>query len=78
MPARLVLGNAEGWEPWLAAAVVLGTAVLFVLLGARLYEGSVLHTASRLKALQAWRAGRAGRSVRTAASVPPAAPVAGP
>ncbi|MCU1431617.1 MAG: transporter permease [Actinotalea sp.] len=78
MPARLVLGSAEGWEPWLAAAVVLGTAVLFVLLGARLYEGSVLHTASRLKALQAWRAGRAGRSVRTAGSVPPAAPVAGP
>ena len=55
MPARVVLGNAEQWEPPLAAAIVLVTAVLFVLLGARLYEGSVLHTSSRLKALQAWR-----------------------
>jgi len=55
MPARVVLGNAAPWEPVVAALVVLVTAVLFVLLGARLYEGSVLHTTSRLKALQAWK-----------------------
>ncbi len=55
MPARVVLGNAAPWEPYVAAAVVLATAVLFVLLGARLYQGSVLHTSSRLKASQAWR-----------------------
>lgn len=58
MPARVVLGNAAPWEPWLAAGIVAGTAVLFVLLGARLYEGSVLHTSSRLKAVQAWRSAR--------------------
>ena len=58
MPARVVLGNAEAWEPWLAAGVVLLTAVAFVLLGARLYEGSVLHTSSRIKATQAWKATR--------------------
>ena len=55
MPARVVLGNAADWEPWLAAGVVLGTALLFLLLGARLYEGSVLHTSSRLKASTVWR-----------------------
>jgi len=55
MPARVVLGNAAAWEPVVAALGVLVTAVLFVLLGARLYEGSVLHTTSRLKAVQAWR-----------------------
>ncbi|MBX9244802.1 ABC transporter permease [Actinotalea ferrariae] len=58
MPARVVLGNAQPWEPWLAAAVVLATALLFVALGARLYRGSVLHTSSRLRAVQAWRADR--------------------
>ena len=58
MPARVVLGNAEVWEPWVAAGVVLATAVAFVLLGARLYEGSVLHTSDRMKAVQAWRSAR--------------------
>lgn len=55
MPVRVVLGNAAPWEPFAAAAVVLVTAVLFVVLGARLYERSVLHTSGRLKAVQAWR-----------------------
>ncbi|MDO8105922.1 ABC transporter permease [Isoptericola sp. b441] len=58
MPARVVLGNAAAWEPVVSASVVLLTGVVFVLVGARLYEGSLLHTSSRLKAMQAWRAGR--------------------
>lgn len=58
MPARVVLGNAAPWEPVVSALVVLATGVAFVLIGARLYEGSLLHTSSRLKALQAWRAQR--------------------
>ena len=58
MPARVVLGTVEVWEPYVAAAVVLVTALLFVGLGARLYEGSVLHTSNRLKAVQAWRSAR--------------------
>lgn len=59
MPARVVLGHTEPWEPVLSAVIVLLTAVVFVVLGARLYEGSVLHTSHRLKAVQAWRAARA-------------------
>lgn len=55
MPARIVLGTAEAWEPAVAAVVVLLTSAVFVWLGARLYAGSVLHTSGRLKAAQAWR-----------------------
>lgn len=55
MPARIVLGTAEAWEPAVAAVVVLATSAVFVWLGARLYAGSVLHTSGRLKAAQAWR-----------------------
>ena len=61
MPARVVLGNAEVWEPFVSAGIVLGTAVVFVVIGARLYEGSVLHTQSRLHARQAWQAWRTER-----------------
>ncbi len=61
MPARVVLGNAEAWEPIVSAGIVLATAVLFVVLGARLYEGSVLHTRARLHAREAWRAWRGQR-----------------
>lgn len=55
MPARVVLGTTEAWEPVVAAVVVLLTAAAFVWVGARLYAGSVLHTSGRLKAAQAWR-----------------------
>jgi ABC-2 type transport system permease protein len=58
MPVRVVLGNAAQWEPIISALIVLATAVVFVLIGARLYEGSLLHTASRVKASQAWRGAR--------------------
>ena len=55
MPARVLQGTVEPWEPYVAALVVLVTAVLFVLLGARLYANSVMHTSGRLRAVQAWR-----------------------
>ena len=58
MPERVMLGNAATWEPVVAAAIVGVTAVVFVLLGSRLYEGSVLHTSSKLRIGQAWRRAR--------------------
>lgn len=58
MPARVVLGNAAPWEPILSAFIVLATGVVFVLIGARMYEGSLLHTSARIKAVQAWRSAR--------------------
>jgi ABC-2 type transport system permease protein len=58
MPARVVLGTAAAWEPPVAAVIVLATAVAFVLVGARLYERSLLHTSARLRAREAWKAER--------------------
>jgi len=55
MPARVINGTAQVWEPWVAAGIVLATAALFVALGARLYEGSVLRTSNRTGLIQAWR-----------------------
>jgi len=55
MPARIVHGAVEPWEPVVAAVLVLVTAAVLVVLGARLYAGSVLHTSGRMKAAQAWR-----------------------
>jgi ABC-2 type transport system permease protein len=60
MPARVINGTAAAWEPWVAAGIVLATAALFVVLGARLYEGSVLHTSNRMHLVQAWRSARGG------------------
>jgi ABC-2 type transport system permease protein len=60
MPARVINGTAASWEPWVAAGIVLATAALFVVLGARLYEGSVLHTSNRTRLVQAWRSARGG------------------
>jgi len=60
MPARVINGTAAAWEPWVAAGIVLGTAALFVILGARLYEGSVLHTSNRMRLVQAWRSAPGG------------------
>lgn len=58
MPARVVLGTAQPWEPFVAAVLVLATGALFVALGARVYRGAVLHTSGRLHAREAWRGTR--------------------
>jgi len=58
MPARVATGDAAAWEPWVALALVVLTAVVLVVVGARLYAGSVLNTAKRMPVTAAWRAGR--------------------
>ncbi len=55
MPARVLLGTAEPWEPYVSALLVAVTAVVLVRVSARLYARSVLHTAGRLRVVQAWR-----------------------
>lgn len=55
MPARVLLGTAEPWEPYVSAVLVALTAVLLVRVSARLYARSVLHTSGRLRVAQAWR-----------------------
>ena len=54
MPIRLFLNQAAWWEPLLTLVVLVASAVLFVLLGARLYEGSLLRTNGRIKLATAW------------------------
>ncbi|WP_062527163.1 ABC transporter permease [Demequina rhizosphaerae] len=57
MPARVATGDAAAWEPWVAMAVVAATAVVLVVVGARLYAGSVLNTSARTRIGGAWAAG---------------------
>jgi ABC-2 type transport system permease protein len=55
MPRRLLAGNAAWWEASISAGVLLATAFAFIVIGARLYEGSLLRTASRSSLRAAWR-----------------------
>ncbi len=56
MPVRMVLGAAPGWQIALSHALLIGSAIALVPVGARLYEGAVLRTGSRVKLRDAWRA----------------------
>jgi len=56
MPVRIVLGAAPGWQIALSLALLIGSAIALVPVGARLYEGAVLRTGSRVKLREAWRA----------------------
>ncbi len=56
MPVRIVLGAAAGWQIALSLALLIGSAVALVPVGARLYSGAVLRTGSRVKLRDAWRA----------------------
>ena len=56
MPVRIVLGAASGWQIALSLALLIGSAIALVPVGARLYEGAVLRTGSRVKLREAWRA----------------------
>ena len=55
MPLRLFTGDAAGWEPALSLLVLLASAAAFLVLGARLYEGSLLRTNGRTSLATAWR-----------------------
>jgi ABC-2 type transport system permease protein len=53
MPMRLFLGDAAWWEPILALAVLIVTTAAVVVLGSRIYSGSLLRTGSRVKLREA-------------------------
>lgn len=57
MPARVVLGTAHPWEPWVAALVLLAGAVALVLVGARVHRNAVL-LRERATLRDAWRGRR--------------------
>jgi ABC-2 type transport system permease protein len=55
MPIRLFNGDAAGWEPFASLALLTVTAVAFLAVGARIYEGSLLRTNGKTSFATAWR-----------------------
>ena len=48
MPLRLFLGTAAWWEPLVSLAILTLTTVLIVMLGARIYERTLLKLGARV------------------------------
>jgi ABC-2 type transport system permease protein len=75
MPARIARGDASAFDVVLAVVLLLVAAVAALLLAARIYQVSVLHTGTRLKLRQAWRGeavgAGAGRRSGYSAVTPP-------
>ncbi|TDN91191.1 ABC transporter permease [Microbacterium sp. BK668] len=53
MPMRLFLGEAQWWEPLLSLAILIATCVGAILLGARIYENSLLRMGGRVSLREA-------------------------
>ncbi|WP_065571123.1 ABC transporter permease [Microbacterium oleivorans] len=49
MPVRIFVGEAQWWEPLLALAVMLAACVGAILVGAKIYENSLLRMGARVK-----------------------------
>lgn len=56
MPVRIFLGEAQWWEPLLSLAVLLATCVAAIVLGAKIYENSLLRMGARVKLSEALKA----------------------
>lgn len=55
MPVRIFNGETAAWEPFVSLAILAATAVAFLGVGARIYEGSLLRTNGRTSFATAWR-----------------------
>jgi ABC-2 type transport system permease protein len=55
MPVRLFGGHIAWWEPFAGLLILAATAALMLLLGSRLYEGSLLRTNGRTSWATAWK-----------------------
>ncbi|KRB36852.1 ABC transporter permease [Microbacterium sp. Root180] len=53
MPMRLFLGEALWWEPLLSLAILIATCVAAIVIGARIYENSLLRMGGRVKLSEA-------------------------
>lgn len=49
MPVRVMLGQAMWWEPIVALVLLIATTAVVILIGARMYQRSILRTGSRVK-----------------------------
>lgn len=57
MPVRLLLGDAAWWEPVIALILLIATTAVSIVVGARMYEQSILRTGSRVSLKDALRRG---------------------
>ena len=55
MPVRLFVGEAQWWEPLLSLALLLAACVGAILIGAKIYENSLLRMGARVKLGEALR-----------------------
>lgn len=53
MPVRIFLGEAQWWEPFLSLAILIATCIAAILVGARIYENSLLRMGGRVKLREA-------------------------
>ncbi|WP_345800829.1 ABC transporter permease [Microbacterium sp. AZCO] len=56
MPLRIYLGQVSWWEPVLSLAILVGTCLAAILVGARIYENSLLRMGARVTLKEALRA----------------------
>ncbi|RLK46618.1 ABC transporter permease [Microbacterium telephonicum] len=49
MPVRIFLGEAQWWEPLASLVVLLATCVAAIVIGAKIYENSILRMGARVK-----------------------------
>ncbi|MBT2483776.1 MULTISPECIES: ABC transporter permease [unclassified Microbacterium] len=56
MPMRLFVGEAQWWEPLLSLVILLASCVAAIVIGAKIYENSLLRMGSRVKLREALRA----------------------
>ena len=56
MPVRIFLGEAQWWEPLLSLAILLATCVAAILVGAKIYENSLLRMGARVSLAEALKA----------------------
>ncbi|SFR86310.1 ABC-2 type transport system permease protein [Microbacterium sp. cf046] len=55
MPMRLFLGEAQWWEPLISLAILIATCVGAILVGAKIYQNSLLRMGARVKLGEALR-----------------------
>ena len=48
MPLRIFLGQTQWWEPWLSLVILIASCVAAILIGARIYENSLLRMGARV------------------------------
>ncbi|NYF17913.1 ABC-2 type transport system permease protein [Microbacterium sp. AK009] len=53
MPMRLFLGEAQWWEPLVSLAILAATCIGAILVGAKIYENSLLRMGARVKLREA-------------------------